>query len=295
MVYRFPHVSHDVLRRRLQRGDIVDGDGYPQAPEMPYRAHQWLWYYRHVHDEVPVPFELPVLYRDDCLVVVDKPHFMATTPGGRYLRETALVRLRRKLGITDLTPIHRLDRDTAGIVMFCIDPHHRGAYQRLFQEREVEKEYEAVAPWVPEIALPQVYRSRMVDSDSKDFRMVEAPGAPNSETHITLLRQLPDGLGHYRLVPISGRKHQLRVHMSALGIPIVNDEIYPDLLPMREAGDFSHPLQLLARAVSFVDPLSGEPRRFESRRRLALVGGGDMLNGTEPEPAQPVALDSISA
>ena len=148
-------ISHDVLRGRLQRGDIVDGDGYPQTPEMPYRAHQWLWYYRHVHDEVPVPFELPVLYADDCLVVVDKPHFMATTPGGRYLRETALVRLRRKLGITDLTPIHRLDRDTAGIVMFCIDPRHRGAYQRLFQEREVEKEYEAVAPWGPEMPCPR--------------------------------------------------------------------------------------------------------------------------------------------
>ncbi|HLR77751.1 MAG TPA: pseudouridine synthase [Burkholderiaceae bacterium] len=271
MLHRFPHVSHDVLKRRLDNGDIVDGDGRPQQAGQPYRAHQWLWYYRDVPDEVALPFDLPIIHADDVLVVVDKPHFMATTPAGRYLRETALVRLRRQLGIVDLTPVHRLDRDTAGVVMFCIDPKHRGAYQRLFQERQVDKEYEAVAPWRPGLGLPRSYCSRMVEGGGKDFRMAEIPGPPNSETRIELIDRLADGLAHYRLMPVSGKKHQLRVHMNGLGIPIANDEMYPDLLPMRAADDFSHPLQLLARSIAFADPLSGLPRRFVSQRRLDMA------------------------
>lgn len=273
MLVRFPHVRPDVVMARLDRGDIVDGNGRPQAADMPYKPHQWLWYYRHVPDEVPLPFDLPVIYSDDALVVVDKPHFMATTPAGRYLRETALVRLRRELGIMDLTPVHRLDRDTAGVVMFCSDPEQRGLYQRLFQERQVAKEYEAVAPFRPDLTLPQVYRSRLVEGDGKDFRMAEVPGQSNSETHIDIIRCLPGGLAHYRLVPVSGRKHQLRVHMSALGMPIANDEMYPVLQPMRSADDFSRPLQLLARAISFTDPVSGQLRRFVSARQLDLTLG----------------------
>lgn len=270
LLERFPHLPSGVLETRLERGDIVDVHGRPQAGAMAYRPHQWLWYYREAPGEVPVPFDLTVLYADDVLVVADKPHFMATTPGGRYLRETALARLRRSLGRTELTPVHRLDRDTAGVILFCASPAHRGAYQGLFQRREVQKEYEAVAPWRSDLGFPCHYRSRMVEG-GQDFRMAETEGPANSETRVELISALPQGLAHYRLRPLSGRKHQLRVHMSALGIPITNDEMYPELLPQRAADDFSRPLQLLARSISFVDPLTGQPRCFESRRELALI------------------------
>lgn len=267
---RFPYIQRDVLRARLDRGDIVDVQGRVQSATEPYRPHQWLWYYREVSGEVPLPFDIPIIYADDNLVVADKPHFMATTPGGRHLQETALVRLRKALDLPDLSPVHRLDRDTAGVVMFCVDPALRGRYQSLFQQREVIKEYEAVALWRDDLRLPLDYRSRLVDSD-EDFRMLETPGVANSETRLELIGMLDDGLAHYRLLPLSGRKHQLRVHMSALGMPILNDEMYPALLPRRADGDFSKPLQLLARSLSFTDPVTGEPRVFRSTRELEMT------------------------
>lgn len=265
---RYPHLDRNVLKSRLKRGDIVDQYGRSQLVTAPYQAHQWLWYYRDVPDEVRVPFDLKILYADEGLVVADKPHFLASTPGGRYLQETALTRLRRLLDKADLTPVHRLDRDTAGIIMFCADPMRRGAYQSLFQRREVYKEYEAIAPWRDDLALPRVHRSRLIARKS-DFRMRESTGAPNSETHIQLMAMLPGGYAHYRLIPVSGRKHQLRVHMAALGIPILNDEMYPDWMPPRPDDDFSRPLQLVARTLSFTDPFNGQHRCFHSGQQLA--------------------------
>lgn len=256
-----------LLRERLEAGEIVDEFGNRQWPNAPYRPGRWLWYYRDVPDEAPVPFEIPVLYRDDRLLVVDKPHFMASTPGGRYLRHTALVRLRRELDLPDLSPMHRLDRDTAGVLMFCVDPARRGGYQALFQRREVHKEYEAVAALPSGLDFPLVRHSRMEDVPGC-FTMNEIPGPPNSKTRIECLRTLEGGLAHFRLLPSSGRKHQLRVHMSGLGMPILNDGYYPVLLPERPADDFSRPLQLLARAVEFRDPVDGRMRRFESARTL---------------------------
>lgn len=275
LVERFPRLSRSFLEGRLLAGDIVDDDGRPQAPEAPYRPRTWLWYYREVPDEVPVPFELPVLHQDERLVVVDKPHFMATTPSGRYLRHTALVRLRQSLGLTTLSPIHRLDRETAGVLVFCADPRYRGRYQALFQVREVGKEYEAVARPPAGLAFPLVYRSRLEEMEGR-FLMHETDGEPNSETRVELLRELDeDGLAHFRLVPVTGRKHQLRAHMSALGMPILNDSFYPpvpfDEAELREHDDFSHPLQLLARAIEFRDPVDGRMRRYESRRVLSMT------------------------
>lgn len=268
---RYPHLQPGILEARLERGDIVDAQGRPQTISTVYQPDQWLWYYREVPDEVPLPFDLPVLHADDDLVVADKPHFMASTPGGRYLQETALIRLRRTLGVTELSPIHRLDRDTAGVIVFCAHPDRRGAYQSLFQRREVIKEYEAVAPWRADLTLPHVYQSCVVER-GEGFRMVESPEAPNSETRIELIARLADGYAHYRLSPLTGRKHQLRVHMNALDIPIAHDEMYPDLLPCRRDDDFSQPLQLLARTISFVDPFTGQQRCFHSQRHLSMVG-----------------------
>jgi len=225
-----------------------------------------LWYYREVPAEAHIPFELPVLFRDDYLVVVDKPHFLASIPGGRYLQETALIRLRRSLSLPELSPIHRLDRDTAGVLLFCADPESRGAYQTLFQTRDVRKEYEALAGVRNDLVFPLVHRSRVAQR-AGHFTMQELAGEPNSETLIELM-DVQGGRGRYRLCPHTGRKHQLRVHMSALGLPIQNDDFYPELQAYAQDDDFSRPLQLLARAVEFIDPVSGQLRRFESRRSL---------------------------
>lgn len=267
---RFPHMPPDILRARLARGDIVDEAGVAQTLHSPYQPLRWLWYYREVPTEARVPFELPVLFRDSHLVVVDKPHFLASIPGGRYLQETALTRLRDELGLPLLSPIHRLDRDTAGVLLFCADAHSRGAYQSLFQTRQVQKEYEAVARVCDGMAWPLVHRSRL-EARTGHFTMQEVAGEPNSETHVELIGPAAGGLGHYRLRPSTGRKHQLRVHMSALGIPICNDGFYPELQAYAEADDFSKPLQLLARCIEFRDPYSGCLRRFESQRRLEFV------------------------
>lgn len=272
-IERFPRMSQALLRERLETGEIMDEHGRAQNPDAPYQGGRWLWYYREVPDETPLPFELPVLHQDARLVVVDKPHFMATTPGGRYLRHTALIRLRNELGLPKLSPIHRLDRETAGVLVFCADPAYRGRYQTLFQAREVEKEYEAVAAPPPGLALPLVYRSRMEEIPGR-FLMHEVAGEPNSETAVELLRRLnADGLAHLRLRPLSGRKHQLRMHLSALGMPILHDSFYPvapfaDSSAPREDDDYTRPLQLLARAIEFRDPVDGGMRRYESRRTL---------------------------
>ncbi|NYT37521.1 pseudouridine synthase [Allopusillimonas soli] len=268
---RFPHVPAEIIARRLAQGEIVDGTGVAQRADSAYRAGMWLWYYREVPDESVLPFDLPILHQDARLVVVDKPHFMASTPGGRHLRETALTRLRRLLALPDLTPLHRLDRETAGVLMFCADPAARGAYQSLFQARAVVKEYEALAPLPGGLALPLTRRSRLEDVRGC-FVVREAPGAPNSETRIELmgLDGCPDGMARYRLLPLTGRKHQLRAHMSALGLPIVNDGLYPRRQAATAPDDFRQPLQLLARAIAFRDPFLGIMRRFESTRSLRL-------------------------
>lgn len=264
----------DVLRERLARGDILDQNGVPQQPGSSYQPDRWLWYFRMVENEAVVPFEMPVLYVDDRLIAVDKPHFLATTPGGRYLYETALTRLRRDFAEDGISPIHRLDRETAGILLFCRDPAARGAYQSLFQQGGIEKEYEAVAPFQDKLANGLVYSSCMKEVLGR-FVMEEVAGEPNSSTEILCERQWHNGQGQhlalYRLRPHSGRKHQLRVHLSSLGAPIINDVFYPELLPEREADDFSQPLQLLARHIAFVDPLTGQPRRFSSQRQLELA------------------------
>ncbi|HLU00242.1 MAG TPA: pseudouridine synthase [Burkholderiaceae bacterium] len=274
LVERFPRLTRDFLEGRLLAGDIVDDDGQPQRPDSPCRPRSWLWYYREVPDEVPVPFDLPVLYQDERLVVADKPHFMATTPSGPYLRHTALVRLRSTLGLTTLSPIHRLDRETAGVLVFCADPRYRGRYQALFQAREVGKEYEAVVKPSADAQFPLVYQSRLEEMEGR-FLMHEVQGEPNSETRIELLQHLDDGLAQLRLLPLTGRKHQLRAHLSALGMPILNDGFYPpvplDEAELRAHDDFSRPLQLLARAIEFRDPVDGRVRRFESERNLCMV------------------------
>jgi tRNA pseudouridine32 synthase / 23S rRNA pseudouridine746 synthase len=264
---RFPAVSVDAWQARLARGEVVDGAGAPLSADSPVRQGMRIWYYRELEQaETPIPFEETVLFQDEHLLVADKPHFLPTIPTGRFLHETLLVRLKRRFDLPHLTPIHRLDRETAGVVIFSHNPATRGRYQSLFQQRAIRKVYEALAAPMPGRDFPFTYRSRMVDGD-KFFVMKEEPGEPNSETLVGLIEER-DGLARYRLHPHTGRKHQLRLHMAALGAPILNDAFYPVALPCK-GDDFAAPLQLLARSIAFADPLTGEARSFASERRLS--------------------------
>jgi tRNA pseudouridine32 synthase/23S rRNA pseudouridine746 synthase len=262
---RFAEVGGPSWPERLARGDVVDAQGERLHAGSPVRQGMRIWYYRELEEETPIPFEEEILFRDEHLLVVDKPHFVPMIPTGRFLRETLLVRLKRKLGLPQLTPIHRLDRETAGVVIFSHNLATRGTYQSMFQKRSIRKVYEALAPALEGRDFPFTYRSRMVDGD-KFFVMKEAAGEPNSETLVELIERRGD-IARYRLHPHTGRKHQLRLHLASLGVPILNDAFYPVALPCK-GDDYSAPLQLLARRIGFDDPLTGEARSFESRRVL---------------------------
>ena len=259
---RFPAVARSTWLERMARGRVVDGHGQWVTPQTPYRIGLEIHYYREVSDEAPIPFHEVVLHADADLVVVDKPHFLPVTPVGGHVHETLLGRLIRQMGNDALVPLHRIDRETAGLVLFSANPDTRALYQALFRERRIEKYYEAIAPALPNNRFPYVHTSRMVTGEPF-FRMQEIEGPANSETRIDVVERLDDHW-HYGLTPITGRKHQLRVHMAALGAPIVNDGTYPSL-HYRKPGDYSAPLQLLAKRLSFIDPLSGVERNFRSR------------------------------
>ena len=268
LVARFPGITRDAWMARIEANDVVDEHGVPVTAQRRYQAPLRVYYYRTLDAEVRIPFEEQVLFRDDQLVVVDKPPFLPVTPTGKYLQESLLVRLKRKLALDDLVPLHRIDRSTAGLVLFSVRPETRGAYQAMFPERRIAKHYEAVVPWQPGVSsVPGTYRSRLVD-DEHFMRMKEEAGAPNSETRI-VVKEAAHGHALLDLSPVTGRKHQLRVHCMALGMPIVNDPIYPTLLPP-DSDDFDKPLQLLAKSVAFQDPVSGELRSFTSPRSLSL-------------------------
>jgi tRNA pseudouridine32 synthase/23S rRNA pseudouridine746 synthase len=296
-VARFPRTPPDVWRKRFSAGHVLNLQGQAlqsdalctatdAATRQPLYVKQHLYYYRHVEAEARIPFDEVLLYQDEHLLVVDKPHFLPVTPSGRYVQETLLVRLKNKLGLPSLSPLHRLDRDTAGLVLFAVQAHERGAYQGLFHCRVVNKTYEAIAPYKSDIALPVVRRTHLAES-AIYMQMAEYEELPpNSQTEIVLLERLSQqgnianvsnaanaeqGLARYQLKPSTGKRHQLRVHMNALGIPILNDGIYPTLTPEQHVftgADYAKPLQLLAKAIQFTDPISGEIRAFESQRTL---------------------------
>jgi tRNA pseudouridine32 synthase/23S rRNA pseudouridine746 synthase len=248
---------------KVLAGEVVlpDGAVVTATTVLPAGAH--VYFYRELRDEVPVPFDIPVLYRDDDIVVVDKPHFLATMPRGRHVAQTALIRLRRELDLPELSPAHRLDRLTAGVLLLTTRRELRGAYQSLFARGLVYKTYLARAAIDPDLELPRLVRSRIIKRRGC-LQALEEPGEPNAETMIEVLSD--DGL--YRLTPRTGRTHQLRVHMASIGLPIDNDPLYPDMVDVAP-DDFSRPLQLLAHILEFKDPVSGRRREFVSRRTLS--------------------------
>jgi tRNA pseudouridine32 synthase/23S rRNA pseudouridine746 synthase len=243
-------------------GEVVDQHGVVLDPATVLPAGASVYLYRDLRDEVPVPFDIPVLYQDEDIVVVDKPHFLATLPRGRHVAQTALVRMRRELGLPELSPAHRLDRLTAGVLLFTARRELRGAYQTMFARGAAHKTYVARAAANPHVTLPRVVQSRIVKRRGH-LQAVEEPGEPNAETLVESIS--PDGL--YRLTPRTGRTHQLRVHMASLGMPIYGDPLYPNVISVPD-DDFSQPLQLLAQRIEFQDPVSGALRRFVSSRRL---------------------------
>ncbi len=254
------------LAEKVAAAEVVDATGTPVDEHTPFVADSFVFLYRDPAPEVRVPFELEVLFADEHLLVVDKPHFLATTPRGAYVVESATVRLRRDRGEPDLSPVHRLDRVTAGVLIFSRRPAERGAYQELFARRQVRKSYRAVAPFRPDLTFPLDVASRIVKERGTPTAE-EVPGEPNAHTRIELL-EVRGPLGHYALHPSTGRTHQLRVQLNSLGLPIRFDPFYPRLLDV-DPTDYSRPLQLLARSVGFADPLTGQHREFVSRRSLS--------------------------
>jgi tRNA pseudouridine32 synthase / 23S rRNA pseudouridine746 synthase len=262
---QYPYVDVETWTARMAKGEVVDEAGRPVDPRTTYQSGLCIYYYRELENETAIPFAERVLYEDEHILVADKPHFLPVIPSGRFLHETLLVRLRKQGKPADLVPIHRLDRETAGVVLFSLNPKTRGHYTALFRNHNVRKVYEALAPTRDDLSFPTTRRSRIVRGEPF-FRMKEVAGEANSETYVNTLGD-PAPITRYELVPITGRKHQLRVHLAALGIPIINDKLYPEITSSAD-DDFSSPLKLLAKSISFPDPLTGREHYFESDKRL---------------------------
>jgi len=294
---RFPAVTHQEWLARFEEGLVLNRHGEAITEETPYAPNTLIHYYRRVPDEPELPFKTQVLFQDAHLVVADKPHFMPVTPAGRYVRSSLLVQLKEALGIDTLSPIHRIDRETAGLVLFSVNPQERDAYQSLFRERKVQKTYQAIAPYRDDLVFPLACQSR-IEEDLQFFLSREVEGGPNSETYVEILKCLDKTLGPsvhptydstegstrrsarilckpralYQLTPTTGKRHQLRIHMCALGVPIDGDQFYPEVLRgPNEIEDFSQPLQLLAQKITFTDPFTGKEREFASEQKLVWV------------------------
>ncbi|MBE9403808.1 pseudouridine synthase [Brachybacterium sp. p3-SID1565] len=256
------------LEQRFARGDIVRADGTAWAAEDVLQPGDELWFHRELRQEHVPDVDLVILHQDEHLLVADKPHDMATMPRGSHVLSSALVRLRRSTGITTLSPLHRLDRRTAGVLAFGVDPAERSAYQELFARREVRKEYLAwVAPYREGAAVPAdlptmvgartVVRDRLV-KEHGDLLARMVAGEPNAITEVEVAAVELDGTLTLRLRPLTGRTHQLRAQLASRGMPIVGEDLYPT--PRDPVG----PLHLLARSLAFTDPVTGQERRFTS-------------------------------
>ena len=273
LAHRLPTIPLEQWAQRMAQGQVLDESGQALAPNTPYLGGQRVYYWRAWDREPSIPFEARVLWQDAHLVVADKPPFLPVTPGGRYVQETLLVRLKQQLDLPELSPIHRIDRETSGLVLLSVQAHERDAYQALFRERRVDKVYEAIAGNHAGWHGPLTRRSHLMTCEQAFFKMREARPeenrTPNSETHIDMLAQ-QGPWARYQLRPVTGKRHQLRVHMMALGLPLVGDRFYPVVTHAPDAADdFHEPLRLLAQKLSFKDPITGAHRHFESQQTLA--------------------------
>jgi tRNA pseudouridine32 synthase/23S rRNA pseudouridine746 synthase len=266
---RFPRIPADTWRARVTRGLVHLSDGTTVTEASPYRHGITVFYRKEVESEPMLLEDARIIWRDDNIMVVDKPHGMPVTPVGNYVDRSLLVRLEKTTGLPELTPLHRLDRETAGVLLLAINPEVRAAYHQLFADGLIERQYLAAASvgQMPEGRCWHV-ENRM-GSGQPWFRQRIVDGPPNAVTDIELL-EVRDGIGLFRLLPKTGKKHQLRVHMMSIGFPIIGDPFYPEL---REKRDEDTPLQLVADQLAFVDPITKVRRMFRTAFPLPLGEG----------------------
>ena len=257
---RFPHLSDEQINNRFGKKEVVAESGEVLTASSPYQSEQHIYFYRELTSEVLIPFKEKILFQDENILVADKPHFLPVAPSGEYLHHTLLVRLRKRLNNDYLELCHRLDRETAGLVLLTKHKKIRHQYQSLFSEKKIRKTYHARVKKT-EFSYPLTHKSLLVKGEPF-FRMKEISGSPNSETKIELIENRCDH-DLLKLIPVTGKKHQLRVHLSALGMPIINDRFYP-ILKQPVKNDYSSPLQLLAKSLDFIDPITNKPVHFES-------------------------------
>jgi len=262
----FPNIARDSWAQRIQAGKVLDDHGAPITADSKYAPAKRIFYFREVENEPVIPFSETILFQNDELLIACKPHFLPVIPGGRFVNECLLTRLRSRTGIADLAPLHRIDRETAGLVIFSVNRKTRGLYHDLFVQGKVTKTYHALAEFIRSPQAKQwVVENRIVRGEPR-FRMKTVPGIVNARSHIQLV-DVTGNRGRFQLSPVTGKTHQLRLHMSGLGFRILNDRVYPNLLPEKD-DDFSHPLQLLAKRVQFYDPVTGRDMAFGSEREL---------------------------
>ena len=269
----FSHISLANWQRRFDSGLISLERGEPLKQDSPYLAGQTILYYRQVENEPIIPFEPNILHLDEHLLVVDKPHFLPVTPSGRYVSQTLLAKLRnhpdlQQLAVNDISPLHRLDKDTAGVMLLSVNPSSRACYHALFADRHIHKTYQAIAPTRSDLCYPFHIHSRL-ERGEPFFLTKTAQGEPNAHTTIELIEN-NGAFSLYRLTPVTGKKHQLRVHMASLGMPLLNDNFYPTV-KTQGSSDFTKPLQLLAKSIAFIDPITQQARRFDSQLRLIKI------------------------
>jgi tRNA pseudouridine32 synthase/23S rRNA pseudouridine746 synthase len=262
----FPKISRENWLGRFERKLVLDSHQNPIHHDLPYRAGLRIYYYREIVGEKEIPFHEAILYQDEHILVVDKPHFLPVTPTGDYVSQTLQTRLMVQLNNVELQPLHRIDRHTAGLVLFSVQKKTRALYQALFREQQMSKRYEAIAPALPQLSFPHSRSTRIVQGE-QFFLSQEVAGTPNSHTIIDVLEQRGEWC-RYQLNPVSGKKHQLRLHMANLGAPICNDPFYP-VVDNDAVDDYAKPLQLLAKELTFTDPLSGVQHHFESEQSLS--------------------------
>jgi tRNA pseudouridine32 synthase/23S rRNA pseudouridine746 synthase len=264
---RFPRIGRQEWTSRIDRNLVLGEDKTPFTLASSLEAGTKVLYYREVDAEPILPFKEKILFKNDHLIAACKPHFLPVVPSGPYVNETLLNRLKTKFSNPNIVPIHRIDRETAGVVLFSVDPTTRGTYQRLFMEKKVTKVYEAVTHWPHRPGssppLPTVIVNR-IERGEPWFRNSIVPGKPNAETRLMLLG-VQNNKAFFRLFPLTGKKHQLRIHLASLGCPMENDRYYPDLQP-KQSDDWEHPLMLLSKEVRFMDPIARKERVFNSLR-----------------------------
>lgn len=269
LVKRFPGIDRKAWEARISSGKVLSEEGEPVSLSTPYTPLEKLYYFREVAVETVIPFTEKIIFCNEDLLVACKPHFLPVTPAGSYVNECLLHRLKEKTGNKDLSPINRIDRETAGLVLFSMNKKSRGRYQELFMNGEVKKTYDAVVKY-PRAQEKRTWtvESRIVKGDPW-FRMKTIAGKSNAISKISFVRSV-ENRALFKLWPVTGKKHQLRIHLSGLGFFIVNDRYYPELLPEKKV-DFSAPLQLLARKIQFKDPISARPVTYESERQLLVL------------------------